>query len=96
MRIYYIFLKNYKFIKALAIGDYQAQFGQGLTFWMGLGYGKTADPMLVKRSARGLSASNSINENLFLRGVATTIQIKNFHYRFHFMKNKNLLIYYYN
>lgn len=84
----HLFLKNYKFIKALAIGDYQAQFGQGLTFWMGLGYGKTADPMLVKRSARGLSASNSINENLFLRGVATTIQIKNFHFTGFYSENK--------
>lgn len=84
----HLFLRNYKFIKALAIGDYQAQFGQGLTFWMGLGYGKTADPMLVKRSARGISPSNSINENLFLRGLATTIQVKKFHFTAFYSENK--------
>lgn len=81
-------LRNYKFIKALAIGDYQAQFGQGLTYWMGLGYGKTADPMLIKRSARGISPSNSINENLFLRGVATTIQVKKLFFTGFYSENK--------
>lgn len=84
----HLFLRNYKFIKALAIGDYQAQFGQGLTYWMGLGYGKTADPMLVKRSARGISPSNSINENLFLRGVATTLQVKKFYFTGFYSENK--------
>jgi hypothetical protein len=84
----HLFLRNYKFIKALAIGDYQAQFGQGLTFWMGLGYGKTADPMLVKRSARGITPSNSINENLFLRGVATTIQFKKLFFTAFYSENK--------
>jgi hypothetical protein len=81
-------LRNYKFIKTLAIGDFQAQFGQGLTFWMGLGYGKTADPMLVKRSARGISPSNSINENLFLRGIATTIQVKKLYFTAFYSENK--------
>lgn len=84
----HLFLRNYKFIKALAIGDYQAQFGQGLTFWMGLGYGKTADPMLVKRSARGITPSNSINENLFLRGGATTIQVKKLYFTAFYSENK--------
>ena len=81
-------LRNYKFIKTLAIGDYQAQFGQGLTYWMGLGYGKTADPMMVKRSARGITPSNSINENLFLRGVGTTIQVKRFLFTAFYSENK--------
>ena len=84
----HISLRNYKFIKAFVIGDYQAQFGQGLTFWMGLGYGKTSDPMLVKRSARGISPSNSINENLFLRGVATTIQHKKLYFTAFYSENK--------
>jgi hypothetical protein len=84
----HISLRNYKFIKSFVIGDYQAQFGQGLTFWMGLGYGKTSDPMLVKRSARGITPSNSINENLFLRGVATTIQLKKLYFTAFYSENK--------
>ncbi len=72
------YISDFKFIKSFAIGDYQLQLGQGLTFWMGLGYGKTADPMLIKRNARGLRPNNSLNENLFMRGVATTIKAGNF------------------
>ena len=28
---------NYGIVKHAIVGDYQAQFGQGLTFWTGLG-----------------------------------------------------------
>ena len=76
----HIFLKKFGKLKSLALGDFQAQFGQGLTFWSGLAYGKTSDPMLVKRSARGLSAYNSVDENLFLRGGGFTIAHKNFEF----------------
>ncbi len=84
----HFFIRNYKFVKAFALGDYQAQFGQGLTYWMGLGYGKTSDPLMVKRSARGITPSNSINENLFLRGTAGTIQYKNLFFTAFYSENK--------
>lgn len=69
-------LRNVRGFKVLVLGDYLAQFGQGLTLWMGQGFGKTADPSLIKRSARGITPSNSINEALFLRGAAATF-VKN-------------------
>ncbi|MEZ5173643.1 MAG: helix-hairpin-helix domain-containing protein [Bacteroidia bacterium] len=65
-------VRNIGKLKSLNIGDYQAQFGQGLTFWSGFAFGKTADAMNVKRSAQGLKPYTSVNENLFLRGVATS------------------------
>ena len=65
----HFFLRNQGKIKQLAIGDYQAQFGQGLTFWSGLAFGKSADIMLVKRSAVGLKPYTSADENLFMRGA---------------------------
>jgi hypothetical protein len=65
-------LRNIGKLKALTLGDFQAQFGQGLTFWTGFGFGKTADAMNIKRSAPGLKPYTSINENLFLRGAGTT------------------------
>ena len=71
-------LRNIGNLKALNVGDYQAQFGQGLACWTGLGFGKTADAMNVKRSALGLRPYTSINENLFLRGLGTTWQLKSF------------------
>ncbi len=74
----HFFLRNIRFVKALAVGDYQATFGQGLTMWSGLAFGKSAMVMNVKKSATGLRPYTSVNENLFLRGAATTIGIKKF------------------
>jgi len=69
----HLFLREMGRLKALAVGDYQAQFGQGLTFWNGLAYSaKSSFTMNVKRNALGLSPYTSVNENLFLRGVAAT------------------------
>lgn len=68
----HIAIQNIGKLKSLNIGDYQAQFGQGLTFWSGFSFGKTADAMNVKRSAPGLKPYTSVNENLFLRGLAST------------------------
>ncbi len=65
-------LRNIGRLKALTIGDFQAQFGQGLTCWTGFGFGKTADALNIKRSALGLRPYTSINENLFLRGAGAT------------------------
>ncbi len=76
----HLFLKKFGKLKALAIGDFQAQFGQGLTFWSGLAFGKTADPTAIKKSARGLSAYNSVDENLFLRGGGATVAFKKFEF----------------
>lgn len=69
----HLFLRNVGPLKAVAIGDFSAQFGQGLTFWSGLGFAaKSSFTMNVKRNAVGLLPYTSVNENLFLRGVAAT------------------------
>jgi len=72
----HLFIRNIKFVKALAIGDYQATFGQGLTTWSGLAFGKSADVLNVKKSATGLRPYTSVDENRFLRGAATTLSFK--------------------
>lgn len=64
----HVFVKNQGKLKQLAIGDYQAQFGQGLTFWSGQAFGKSADIMLIKRSGGGLKPYTSVDESRFLRG----------------------------
>jgi len=68
----HISVRNIGRMKSLNLGDYQAQFGQGLTFWSGFAFGKTADALNVKRSAVGLKPYTSVNENLFLRGIANS------------------------
>ena len=69
----HIFLNDMGILKSVAIGDYQVQFGQGLTFWSGLAFGKSADVINVARRPRKILPYRSVNENLFMRGVATTI-----------------------
>ncbi|MCW5900394.1 MAG: hypothetical protein KIT10_14100 [Flavobacteriales bacterium] len=72
----HFFLREFGRLKALAVGDYQAQFGQGLTFWNGLGFGsKSSFTMNVKRNGIGLMPYTSVNENLFMRGVAATYEV---------------------
>ncbi|MBX7181643.1 MAG: helix-hairpin-helix domain-containing protein [Bacteroidia bacterium] len=72
-------LKNAtSWLKTLAIGDYQAQFGQGLTAWTGLAFGKTADPYSIKRNAIGIRPYTSVDENRFLRGGAATFRLWKF------------------
>jgi hypothetical protein len=70
----HFFIKNQGKVKQLALGDYQAQFGQGLTYWSGRAFGKSADIMLVKRSALGLRPYTSVDESRFLRGGGMTLE----------------------
>lgn len=72
----HFFLKNIKRIKALVVGDYQATFGQGLTIWSGQAFGKSSDIISTKKSGRGISPYTSVDENLFMRGAATTLGYK--------------------
>ena len=74
----HIYLRNVGKIKALTIGDYHVQFGQGLTFWSGLGFSKSADAVNVKKNPLGIRPCASVDENLFMRGLAGTYAIKNF------------------
>ena len=74
----HIAIRNIKFIKTLVIGDYQATFGQGLTLWQGFAFGKSASQTSMKRSANGIKAYRSFDENRFFRGVAGTVRIKKF------------------
>lgn len=70
----HLFLKDFGKVKRLAIGDYQAQFGQGLTFWSGLGFNrKSSFTLSTAQIANGIGPYTSINENLFLRGGAITV-----------------------
>ena len=63
-------------LKALALGDYQLQFGQGLLLSSGLGLGKGAETITtLRRSSVGVRAYSSLLENTFFRGGAATYQV---------------------
>ena len=71
----HLFLRDIGPVKALALGDFQAQFGQGLVFSSGLSFSrKSAYTMNIKRNAEGLVPYASVNENQFLRGAGATME----------------------
>lgn len=63
-------------IDALIVGDFVAEFGQGLALWRSAGFGKgpdaTGGPL---RNGRGLRPYGSVNENQFFRGVGASISL---------------------
>jgi hypothetical protein len=72
----HFFLRNFnRRIKALAIGDYSVNFGQGLILFTGFGYGKSSATMDVLRSGPTLRPFTSVNEAAFFRGAATTLAL---------------------
>ncbi|MES2559868.1 MAG: helix-hairpin-helix domain-containing protein [Bacteroidota bacterium] len=72
----HFFMRNTGRWKAIALGDYQASFGQGLTFGSGQAAGKSSYVLNVRRSFQALRPYRSLNENEFLRGIAATYAFK--------------------
>jgi hypothetical protein len=84
----HLFLKKEGLVKTVAIGDYQATFGQGLTIWSGFAFGKSADIISIKRVASGIRPYKSKDENNFMRGAATTFGYKYFEVTAFFSKKQ--------
>ena len=72
----HFYIANQKWIKQLVIGDYHANFGQGLTFYSGMSFGKSANATSLFRYSPGLRPSLSTNESNFLRGIGITTAYK--------------------
>lgn len=63
-------------IRALVLGDFVANFGQGVTLWRSSAFGKGREPVRpVARDGRGIVPYGSVDENRFFRGAAATIAL---------------------
>ena len=72
----HFFLQERSRLKALALGDYQLQFGQGLLLSSGLAVGKGAETITtLRRSSVGVRPYSALLENTFFRGAAATYQL---------------------
>lgn len=85
----HLFLQNFGVVKQLAVGDFQAQFGQGLTFWSGLAFGRTPSIFTLKRNAPKLRPYTSVQEDLFLRGGGITLQKNNVEFTFFYSSKED-------
>lgn len=70
----HLFIRNRGKLKALAIGDYTVNMGQGLLNWQSQAYGKGAAVMQVKREGDILRPYTGAGEYYFFRGAAVTLQ----------------------
>jgi hypothetical protein len=68
----HLFARNLGSIKALALGDYTVNLGQGLIQWQSLAFGKSIDVTNIKRQSEIILPYRSPGEFLFNRGGAVT------------------------
>lgn len=73
---FHLFYKPNRTIKTIAIGDYQAGFGQGLVLGSGFAPRKSALVMQTARNPSFLRPYRGLNQTNFLRGAAVELQLK--------------------
>jgi hypothetical protein len=73
----HLHVKNVWRFSQIIIGDYQANFGQGLTFGSGLSARKSAYVLNINRYFQNIRPYRSVNEFEFMRGAALNYQHKN-------------------
>jgi hypothetical protein len=67
-------------LNTLIIGDYQVSFAQGLSYWKGLSFGKSASTVPIRKIAQGIRPHTGLDEVNFLRGIGLKLgnnKIKN-------------------
>jgi hypothetical protein len=72
----HFFARNLGGIKAIALGDYAVNLGQGLIQWQSLAFGKSVDVMNIKRQSPVLLPYRSSGEFYFNRGAGVTVGFK--------------------
>ncbi|TXI13691.1 MAG: helix-hairpin-helix domain-containing protein [Pedobacter sp.] len=76
----HVMIKDWGRVNKLIIGDYALQFGEGLTLWSGLSFGKGSEMLTLAKQDVGLKPYTSINENSFFRGLAASLDMKPFRF----------------
>ena len=70
---FHLYAKDLGPVKAAVLGDYQLSFGQGLTMWSGMSFGKAGSGSSVMKQGRGITPKGSASEYAFMRGAAVTL-----------------------
>jgi hypothetical protein len=71
---FHLFARNLGCVKAIALGDFSVNLGQGLTQWQSLAFLKGSEVVAIKRQAPVLKPYTSAGEFYFNRGAGITIQ----------------------
>jgi hypothetical protein len=57
----------------VTVGDFLVRAGQGLVLWQGYTSGKSENVLAISKTNQGIRPSTGVDENLFFRGAATTL-----------------------
>lgn len=74
---FHVMYSGNTWLRKIVVGDFQALFGQGITFWNGLAFGKSPFVLNIKKNALGLRQYSSVQEGNFLRGAGATVGFGN-------------------
>lgn len=69
----YLFIKDMGVLKELAVGNFKAQFGQGLLLGGGFSVGKSMALSSMSRQSQGLGPHSSTREYGYLRGAGAAV-----------------------
>ncbi len=70
---FHFFIGQFGIIKALVIGDFTINLGQGLIQWQGLAFSKSSNVLAIKREGPVLQAYHSAGEYNFHRGFGISL-----------------------
>ncbi len=84
----FLYAETEGFVRQIAVGDYHLEFGQGLTLWSGLSFGKSSEGTQIRQFGRGIRPNSSSNENRFFRGAAVTLGYDRFLFTPFFSSNR--------
>lgn len=74
---FHVFMRKAGIVRALAIGDFTVNMGQGLVQWQSLAFGKSAAVLNIKRESPVLRPYSSAGEINFYRGAGITLGKRN-------------------
>jgi hypothetical protein len=61
-------------IENVTVGDFVVRSGQGLVLWQSYSMGKSENTLNISKTNRGVRPFTSAEENLYFRGIATTLK----------------------
>ena len=72
----HLFIKDLKFVRKVALGDYHVAFGQGLIICSNWISGKSSYVLSIGDIGQGLAKYASTGSGIFFRGAGSTVRIK--------------------
>ena len=71
---FHLEVQDIGFIDKIILGDYNLEFGQGLSVWSSFSTNKSSYSTNIVKLGRGIKSFTGANENMFFRGITTQMK----------------------